>query len=158
MIAKTAYGAPEIEEVSATRRNFVAGSLAVGSAGLFAQSASAATSVSQSRFEDVVVAAGDCLVKGELCLSHCIRITQAGDASLGNCMQTVSTMLTICQSVMRLAAIESPALKEMVKVAKETCEACRVECEKHAMHHTECEACMEACAKNLDVMSKSALL
>lgn len=146
------------DPVTADRRTVMAAALAMGAFGLFPHASAAATGTAPSRGEDVVVGASKCVVAGELCAAHCLRLIQAGDPTLAACMNSAMVMTSVCRTMMTLAAVDSPVFKQMGAVAMATCEECRAECEKHAAHHAECNACMVACKETLAVLQSSVLM
>jgi Cys-rich four helix bundle protein (predicted Tat secretion target) len=93
----------------------------------------------------VATKASHCVVVGEACLEHCIRLLSSGDTMLAGCAKQVQQMLAVCRSMSSLAAMGSEYAGEMAALCKKACEACASECEKHAGHHAECKACFEAC-------------
>ncbi|MEM8606586.1 MAG: Csp1 family four helix bundle copper storage protein [Myxococcota bacterium] len=95
-----------------------------------------------SSFADAV---GHCIEEGEICLTHCLRRLSEGDKSLGACAVRVREMLAVCGSTQTLALSQSSFLSAATALCVEVCDACRIECDKHAHHHDECRACADAC-------------
>jgi Cys-rich four helix bundle protein (predicted Tat secretion target) len=128
-----------------SRRNLV-----MGAASLFVWlSAGLATPGSaqhKSPNQALVAAARRCEDVGNICLAHCIRLTKAGDKSLGDCMRAVQAMLPVCGAVRRLATQDARRLKDLAKVCMDICSDCEAECRKHESHHVQCKNCAEACA------------
>jgi Cys-rich four helix bundle protein (predicted Tat secretion target) len=87
-----------------------------------------------------------CMGRGEVCISHCLMMGAMGDTSLNACMTSVSSMLPLCASLAKLAALDSPRLKDLAKVCMDACADCEKECRKHEAKHAVCKACAEACA------------
>ena len=129
--------------------------LAAGPRDVSAEMAKGAGDVAEMSIVDV---AARCIAMGEKCHAHGLDVLRTGDASLADCNRSVSVMLAVCHAVARMAALESERLPDIVKVAHQTCDDCRIECEKHADHHPECKACGEACATMLKAMKSSRLL
>lgn len=129
--------------------------LATGTRDVSAEMAKEKGAVAEMSIVDV---AARCIAMGEKCNAHCLDVLRSGDASLAECNRSVSVMLAVCHAVARMAALESERLPDIVKVAHQTCDDCRIECEKHADHHPECKACGEACAAMLKAMKSFTLV
>lgn len=80
-------------------------------------------------------------------MNHCLDLLAKGDASLGDCAKRVREMLAVCRALETLVVSESRHLQAAAALCAKVCDDCRAECEKHAHHHGECKACMEACVK-----------
>ncbi len=104
--------------------------------------------------QSLIDAALKCVNRGEVCTNHCIGLLSKGDTSLKDCIRTVSAMLPMCAALVRLAALESPRLKELAKLCADVCEDCEKECKKHAEHHAACKACAESCRECIDACKK----
>ena len=87
-----------------------------------------------------------CVNRGEVCVNHCIAELSTGKTGLKDCLATVSAMLPMCASLAKLAALDTPRLKEIAKVCAAVCDDCEKECRKHETHHEICKACAESCA------------
>ena len=96
--------------------------------------------------QDLLDAALSCVNRGEACIDHCAKQLGAGDTSLKDCMNSVSTMLPMCTAVARFAAFDAPRLKEVVKLCVDVCNDCEKECRKHEQHHAQCKNCADSCA------------
>ncbi len=83
---------------------------------------------------------------GTACLNHSLRLTRAGDKTLGDCIRAIRDMLPVAAATGRLAALNSKHLKETAKLCADVCTTCEAECRKHEFHHKECAACAAACA------------
>ena len=92
---------------------------------------------------------GPCIEEGELCLTHCLRQLGQGDRTLADCAASVRDMLAVCRAVQSLVASNSPHVAEAAALCAAVCQTCRVECAKHASHHSECAACERACARTV---------
>lgn len=90
-------------------------------------------------------AAGQCVVAGEACLTHCLRSLQTGDTSMAECSRAVHAMLAICRAVPALATSASPHLGRLAALCAEVCAECEAACTPHADRHAECRACHETC-------------
>jgi Cys-rich four helix bundle protein (predicted Tat secretion target) len=87
-----------------------------------------------------------CVNRGQACIDHCTKQLGAGDTSMKDCMESVSTMLPMCTAVARFAAFDAARLKEVVKLCVDVCNDCEKECRKHEQHHAPCKNCADACA------------
>jgi Cys-rich four helix bundle protein (predicted Tat secretion target) len=96
--------------------------------------------------QDLLDAALLCVNRGEACIDHCTKQLGAGDTSMKDCMDSVSTMLPMCTAVARFAALDAPRLKEVVKLCVDVCADCERECRKHEQHHAQCKNCADSCA------------
>ena len=83
--------------------------------------------------------AGDCVSKGEVCLTHCYELLAQGDKSMASCAKSVREMLALCNALRSIASQEAP-------IAQDACTRCEAECRKHEEMHAACKACAEACA------------
>ncbi|MDN7907822.1 four-helix bundle copper-binding protein [Burkholderia diffusa] len=90
-------------------------------------------------------AAGDCMSKGQVCVSHCIGLLGKGNKDLAACATSASQMLSLCTALQQLANQNSHYLPALAKVALDACNDCEAECKKHADSHEPCKACMESC-------------
>ena len=97
-------------------------------------------------YAKLVAAAGACGVTGQVCMSHCLNLIAAGDATLAACAKSVYQTTAACDALARLAAANSPHLAAYAKVCQAICTDCEKECRKHEKHHAECKACAESCA------------
>lgn len=94
----------------------------------------------------LLAAAADCLVKGQVCVSHCLVLLGNGDKEMADCAKAASQMLALCGALQSLAAQESHYLPALAKTAMEACLACEKECRKHDKKHSQCKDCGDACA------------
>jgi Cys-rich four helix bundle protein (predicted Tat secretion target) len=117
--------------------------------GLSAGLATPGSAQPKSPNKALVAAARRCEDVGKICLAHCIRLTKAGDKSLGDCMRAVQAMLPVCGAVKQLAMQDARRLKDLAKVCTDICSDCEVECRKHESHHVQCKNCAEACAATI---------
>jgi Cys-rich four helix bundle protein (predicted Tat secretion target) len=102
--------------------------------------------VNRGKNQDLLDAALLCVSRGEACIDHCVKQLGAGDTSMKDCMDSVSTMLPMCTAVVRFAAFDAPRLKEVVKLCADGCNDCEKECRKHEQHHAQCKNCADSCA------------
>ena len=140
-------------------RRAMTSSLALGAGAVaFAGASRESVAATAPASMDLVDVAARCTAMGERCHAHCVEVLGTGDSSLADCLRAVSVMMSVCAAVGRMAALESPRLSEVAKVALGTCDDCRIECEKHADMHAACKACGEACATMLETMRRSPLV
>lgn len=97
----------------------------------------------------LATAAAECVVAGDICLEHCLRLLSTGSPMMAACARQVQQMLAVCRATGSLAAMGSEYATEMAKLCEAACTACAQECEAHAGHHAECAACFEACKKTI---------
>ncbi len=102
--------------------------------------------VTRGKNQDLLDAALLCVNRGETCIDHCAKQLGAGDISMKDCMDSVSTMLPMCTAVARFAAFDAPRLKEVVRLCVDVCNDCEKECRKHEQHHAQCKNCADSCA------------
>ena len=147
------------------RREFIAGAGASALAGVWpstrtlaaAQDASAAGQRRQDQERHAVVdACSDCMKTGEACLAMCNEMLRHGMTSLADCQTRVVDMLTMCQAMGSMAAVNTAPperLRALATLCAETCRDCERACKPQATTHAECKACMDdagACAKACD--------
>lgn len=101
---------------------------------------------SASQHKALIEAAQHCVESAEACVPHCVALLGKGDTSLAECLQNVLAMTPVCTAAARLASLDAPRLKELVKVCRDVCADCEKVCRKHAEHHEVCKACAESCA------------
>ncbi len=98
-------------------------------------------------YKTLADAAGDCVSKGQVCMSHCLGFLSSGNQELAACAASVSQMLTLCTALQGLANQDSRYLSGLAKVVLDACNDCESECKKHAEKHAPCKACMESCSE-----------
>lgn len=106
--------------------------------------------VDQGRLR-VIKHATDCVSNGEMCIEHCLQLFKAGDTSVAECAQTAHEMLASCTAMSKLAAYNSPHLKDLMRVCIGVCEDCEKACREHEQEHAECKACADSCADCIKV-------
>ena len=97
-------------------------------------------------FQTLADKAGDCVSKGEVCLTHCYELLAQGDKSMASCAKSVREMLALCGALRSLASQEAPSVPKLAAVAMDACTRCEAECRKHEDMHAPCKACAESCA------------
>jgi Cys-rich four helix bundle protein (predicted Tat secretion target) len=97
-----------------------------------------------------------CIAKGEACISHCLAMFAAGDASMGPCAKAAYEMHAVMQGLAAAATSGSKHLPALAKAAMEFCRDCEAECKKHADKHAVCKDCMDACARTIAACQKVA--
>jgi len=96
--------------------------------------------------ERLAKAIGECVLTGNACLEHCLRLLGTGDTSLAECAKSVRDMLPVCGAVQALLAGNSPHTKAAVTLCLDVCTDCERACRKHESHHAICKKCADACA------------
>ncbi len=97
----------------------------------------------------VVHALLHCDRAGEACLTHCLALLAAGDASMAACARGVREMLAVCGATRTLMQSQSALAAAQLAVCRNACAACRAACQPHAAHHAECGACAQSCAETI---------
>lgn len=80
-----------------------------------------------------------CAIACETCITDCI---EAGNKE---CILICRDCADICSLVARFEARDSRFRKQLHDLCAAVCEACAIECSKHAHHHESCKVCAEAC-------------
>ena len=88
----------------------------------------------------------DCVMKGEICIAHCLELFKMGDTSVAECADVAHEMLASCTAMGKLASYDSKHLKDFVRVCIGVCEDCEKACREHEKKHAECKACADSCA------------
>jgi len=96
--------------------------------------------------EKAIDASLHCVKQGNLCQDHCIDLIKGGDQTMIDCLNTVTEMLPMCETLSKLASLKSDLLPKFANVCIDACVACEKECRKHADMHVECKNCAESCA------------
>ena len=94
----------------------------------------------------LISATSNCVVKGQICVVHCLELLANGDKEMASCAKSASQMLTLCGALQSLAAQQSSYLPALAKTVMEACLACENECRKHDKKHSQCKDCGDACA------------
>jgi Cys-rich four helix bundle protein (predicted Tat secretion target) len=140
------------------RKNFLKTTAAVApilyAANVFSQDSKSNDSVKTAgKYGALVDSASDCIKKGELCISHCIDMMAGGDKTMGPCSKTVRDMLTMCETLVKLATSNSEFTKKHAALCLEVCKKCEDECRKHPKHKV-CLNCAESCKACINEMNK----
>ena len=90
--------------------------------------------------------AAECIKHSELCLAHCIELFKLNDTTLAKCSETVNDTLSVCATLLRLAASESPHLNAYAEICIAVNRDCEKECRKHEKKHDLCKTCADSCA------------
>lgn len=142
-----------------TRRSLIASGVALGAgATTMAAGHSQAATTDTAGDMDLVDVATTCVAMGERCHAYGIEMVAKGETMMAECTRAVSVMTSVCATVARMAALNSPHLSDACRIALKTCDDCRLECQKHSANHTPCKACEDACARMLQAMKDSPLL
>ncbi|MEY8689737.1 MAG: four-helix bundle copper-binding protein [Leptothrix sp. (in: b-proteobacteria)] len=138
------------------RRNLIQGSVLAATAWA-ALSAHAAADMAghanhnmagpSSALLNLAAATGDCVVRGEACLSHCLMLLGMGQNDMAPCATSVNQLLAACTALQKLALQDSPHTARMAAVVGQICADCEKECRKHEGKHEQCKACAVACAE-----------
>lgn len=98
------------------------------------------------KYQALVDSAQSCLATGEACLSHCLELLGNGDKEMAACAKSVNQMLSMVETLRKLAITESKFLPRYASLCAEMCADCEKECRKHENKHAECKACANSCA------------
>jgi Cys-rich four helix bundle protein (predicted Tat secretion target) len=88
--------------------------------------------------------AGDCVLKGQECVDHCINVIKAGDVSIADCMRSVEELIAACNALRVLTISNSKNLRVLARAVDAVCQTCEIECRKHERHEA-CKICGESC-------------
>lgn len=139
------------------RKNFIQTAAVVApllyTANLLSQDAKPTDSKTGGKYGALIDATTDCLKKGELCISHCVDMMAGGDKSMGPCAKTVRDMLTMCDTLVKLATSNSEFTKKHATLCLEVCKKCEDECRKHPKHKV-CMNCAESCKACISEINK----
>ena len=105
----------------------------------------------------LIESALDCIGTAQLCREHCLLVIRSGDNSLVDCLDAVNDTIAICETLVQLAASDSPHLAKYATVCIDVCKDCEEECRKHRAMHKECEDCMLSCQDCIDHLKKIAV-
>ena len=97
----------------------------------------------------VAETAGDCVLKGQECIDHCITVIKAGDISIADCLRSVEQLVAACIALRVLAISNSKDLPVFAKAVQAVCQTCETECRKHEKHAA-CKTCGESCKACID--------
>ncbi|EQA38048.1 twin-arginine translocation signal/Cys-rich four helix bundle protein [Leptospira inadai serovar Lyme str. 10] len=92
-----------------------------------------------------ILASGECVVRGELCIAMCIEALSSGKSELADCLKSVEETVALCNAFIKLGSLNSTSSKKIAAICLNVCESCAKQCDKHADHHEECKACADAC-------------
>ena len=142
-----------------SRRNFIFGTLA------FAAALSSDDLLASSddhkhhhhgpkKNNDLIDAAADCILKGQLCRDHCVELVKNGDTTISDCLDAVIDTISMCETLVQLAVSSSRHLNSFSKVCIQVCMDCEKECRVHKDKHKECKECMESCIDCIKELKK----
>ncbi|MBF0094066.1 MAG: four-helix bundle copper-binding protein [Alphaproteobacteria bacterium] len=94
----------------------------------------------------LVEAALHCVKSSEVCVQHCIMMFRMDDISMRDCIAATLEMQPVCETLAKLAALDSAHLKAYAKVCIDVCGSCEKECRKHADKYKACKDCADSCA------------
>lgn len=91
----------------------------------------------------------ECAEACERCATACLELANADSKGLDMtaCIKLCRDCADICTLCGRLEARGSKFMGQFMQLCADACDACAVECEKHADHMVHCKACAEACRK-----------
>lgn len=109
------------------------------------------------KYQALIDSAQSCLSTGDACLNHCFELLGNGEKEMAACAKSVNQMLSMVETLRKLAVSESKFLARYAKLCGEMCEDCEKECRKHEKKHAECKACADSCAACLKECKKIAV-
>jgi Domain of Unknown Function (DUF326) len=91
----------------------------------------------------------DCVEACERCATACLMMgdRDSKQHDLTHCVRLCRDCADICTLCGRLDARGSEFSRQYMLLCADVCDACAIECEKHADHLAHCKACAEACRK-----------
>lgn len=137
-----------------SKRNLIQGAVAATMVAASGATLASEHKHADAQSNDLVSAALSCIEKGNICMNHCLQLFKVGDKSVADCADSVNEMLSMCNTLVNLAANDSKHLVAFAEVCSAVCEDCEKECRKHENHHAECKACAESCATCIDECNK----
>lgn len=109
--------------------------------------AAAAAAPAAPSYAAAIDAAEHCIGTGRACLQLAIASLKKGDPMMAECADTTRAMIAVCSSFAELATLGSPHVKAIAALCAKVCRDCEKACRKHELHHAECKACGESCAR-----------
>jgi len=94
-----------------------------------------------------------CSATATQCLSFCIESLAAGDTSMAECARSVRDVMVLCEASKELIYARSPNTRALLTLCRQVCANCQKTCEVHAMHHSICRACAQACETAVNAMN-----
>lgn len=130
------------------RREFIA---AVGTAAALAGTSQAFAQVETGdmhppKYTALEKTALHCVGTGNDCLRHCFSMFMMKDTSMAECADSVFQLVSTCNSLAALAAINSVHTGHLAKVVEMVCNDCKKQCDKFPKIDV-CKACGESCQK-----------
>ncbi len=96
---------------------------------------------------ELLEAAHNCSLTGQLCLNHCLESFLAGDTMLAECAKSIVAMIPLCEAFVVQVANHTDYVDGLASVCRAACVDCEKECRKHEDHHSICKESADACAK-----------
>lgn len=87
-----------------------------------------------------------CVATGNDCLRHCLGMFMMKDTSMAGCADAVFQLVTSCNTLAALAAVNSAHTGHLAKVVEMICNDCKKECDKFPKIDV-CKACGDSCQK-----------
>jgi Cys-rich four helix bundle protein (predicted Tat secretion target) len=139
------------------RREFIA---AIGTAAAFAGTSQAfaeteSGDMHSAKYSALQKTAIHCVATGNDCLRHCFGMFAMKDTSMAGCAESVFQLVSACNTLAALAAINSTHTGHLAKVVEMICTDCKKECDKFATIDV-CKACSESCQKCAEECRKTA--
>jgi len=110
----------------------------------FAQMAAEESDMHPPQYKALEKATVECIATGNDCLRHCLGMYKMKDTSMAGCADTAFQLVTACEALTSLAAVNSEHTGHLAKVVEMLCNDCKKECDKFPKV-TECKTCGDAC-------------
>ncbi len=104
-------------------------------------------------YKNLENAAIECVSTGNDCLRHCLGMFAMKDTSMAECADASLQLVTACNALASLAALNSSHTVALAKTVALICEDCKKQCDKFPKI-AECGACGKACQKCADECRK----
>jgi len=130
------------------RREFIA---AVGTAAALAGTSQAFAQAETGdmhppKYTAVEKTAIHCVATGNDCLRHCLGMYAMKDTSMAECADAAFQLVSACNTLATLAAVNSVHTGHLAKVVEMICNDCKKQCDKFPKIDV-CKACGESCEK-----------
>ncbi len=144
------------------RREFIAVGTAaavVSATQAFAQATGQADSAAKmvdmhpALYKNLENASIECVSTGNDCLRHCFGMFAMKDTSMSECADAAFQLVSACNALAALAAVNSPHVGPLAKTVAVICEDCKKQCDKFPKV-AECVACGKSCQKCADECRK----
>lgn len=95
----------------------------------------------------------DCVATGNDCLRHCFGMFSMKDTSMAECANSVFQLVSACDALAALTAVNSPHAHAFAKTVELVCDDCKKQCDQFPKIAA-CVACGDACKRCADECRK----